>query len=266
MLEIFPDNIFVPKYLFFAQGTEGDCWLLASIISLFHGGYDFTKLVQQNKKGDFLIKLFGVDNTYTIEQETFKNYPQLSHGSEAIKAIEIGVMKHMQKYLKIKELIYTPNHSIDTMYQTGISFSEIGTLYGNYAAFAFYILAGIKGNYHEINEEEEYCRYCIGNIDDYYMTISTPSKIPNSPLCPHHEYAVVGKYNNKLKIINPYNSLLTILVDIAELKKCNACFFIAERKQTLVEKLKLLYNEIIIEGRKKYYETIIDYFYKLKMA
>ena len=77
MLEIFPDNIFVQKYLFFAQGTEGDCWLLASIISLFHGGYDFTKLVQQNKKGDFLIKLFGVDNTYTIEQETFKNYRNL---------------------------------------------------------------------------------------------------------------------------------------------------------------------------------------------
>ena len=105
MLEIFPDNIFVQKYLFFAQGTEGDCWLLASIISLFHGGYDFTKLVQQNKKGDFLINLFGVDNTYTIEQETLKNYPQLNHLKRSFLRAENKNCAN--------EIVYAPKEIVD---------------------------------------------------------------------------------------------------------------------------------------------------------
>ena len=76
----------------FKQGEAGDCWLLASIISLAEtpeGQKKLNSIVQHDGNGNVLVKLNG--QTYTVDKTALETIDTYAEGDLDVRAIEIAM-------------------------------------------------------------------------------------------------------------------------------------------------------------------------------
>ena len=216
----------------FAQGTTGDCWLLASLIAINNtpkGKEILEKTLKVNDDGSVTVHLQGVDKTYTITEEELENNSQLATGDMDVRAIEIA----MNKYFKEERGV---NNHLD--------------INANRAAIAYEILTGETCSYARKNYSFNYnankgsleivssiTQNRIGITDDIIDNFNTENlvttvsshSIPFSEvseeyerdfiLYNNHAYTVKSADEEFVYLINPHNSKKTISISRTLFKK-----------------------------------------------
>lgn len=90
----------------FSQGKTGNCWALGGTQAYSQtdiGGEEIKKSISQDKNGNVIVKLNGVDEQDTIPPKTLMLVKgRLSTGDDDIRAIELAVEKHRKKLLIAK--------------------------------------------------------------------------------------------------------------------------------------------------------------------
>lgn len=85
---------------YFTQGDTGDCWYLNAMNAIMKepGGLAYlNSLISEDSNGNVIVRLPGVNRTYTITQSEIENSNFLSNGDRDARAFEIAADRYLQE-------------------------------------------------------------------------------------------------------------------------------------------------------------------------
>jgi hypothetical protein len=203
--KLFPANGKIDKTA--AQGRLNDCWLLSPINSLAaspNGKKILEDMVQVDANNNVTVTLKG--EKYKISEAELKGSDHLSNGDLDIRAIEIAVERYV--------LEHGAKAGGETEY----------TIHNGWSNFAMKLLTGKKA-YHlkEANKINETIRnFDINkNVVTCFTNTETPVKLIDEngkayEYARNHEYAVVGKDEKYVYMVDPYNPNRKLHVSIED--------------------------------------------------
>ena len=199
------------------QGSTGDCWLLAGLISMYkkpQGKELLESLLKVNEQtGDLIVTLKGVNKKYTITVEEIDAASYLSGGDGDIRAIELAFDKY------IRELAYGGDSKVDINGNTCDYIYKVlldeNTMYKSYNEF----------KHKDFNNPSKY--YTMGksgyDIEDFsiFEKAMINEKGESVDMVTGHAYAIIKSDATYVYVVNPWNSEETLRITHEKIKELN---------------------------------------------
>lgn len=212
----------------FEQGNTGDCWLLAGLIAICKkdkGKEALESLIKVDEKtGNVIVTLKGINKTYTIKENEIKNCDHLSGGDGDVRALELAYDKYIQEKAYNKD-------------------SYVYDINGNSCSYMFEIIFGkselIKG-YDKNDKKWDFNNpnkfYCIGtswlDVKDtkVFENIVIKENGETEYFVAGHAYALIKSDEEYVYLVNPWDSSETLKMTHDNLKKINPSIGYRENK------------------------------------